>query len=112
MSKLRFDEGKFVEDLGVMVNVAKKKTPSLIVVASDREVSTFNRNFGNTEGVYCCSMDEFYSGRWMSLSPRPLYTHAFRMDDIFQVLSATAKFEGGTVKGKKKFTREEVKEEE
>lgn len=110
MSRIRFDEGKFVEDLGKLVDMAKAKTPSLIVVASDREVDTFNRNFKDAEGVSCCSMADFYEGKWMSLSPRPLYTHAFRYDDIFQMLSNTAKHEGGTVKGRRR--KEVVKEEE
>lgn len=110
MSRVRFDDGNFVEDLGKLVDVAKLRTPSLIVVASDREVATFNRNFGNTEGVSCCSMADFFLGKWMSISPRPVYTHAFRYDDIFQMLSNTAKHEGGTVKGRKRVV--ENKEEE
>ena len=112
--RLKFDSGDdFITDLKEVVNDAIENQPALIVVPTEREVKTFERNFKDDlddKFVWCCSFSDFYNATWMSTSPRPKFIYIFRIDDALNKLSADASIKYATVKGFKR--REEKKEEE
>lgn len=106
-----YDTGEtFLKDFERVVNDAKKKQPSLIVVPTEREVKTFDKNFKNMldgESVFCCSFADYYDGSWLINKPRPKHIYGFRSDDIWRNVSAGADVEYITSRGNKKFKKEE-----
>lgn len=113
--RLRFDKGSFVDDLKGIIEDARKNTPSLVVVPTEREVKTFERTYKDSldgEFVWVCSFADYYSGQWMMAAPRPKHIYILRTDDIMRNLSADGDIEYMTVVGKKRyFKKEEIKDE-
>ena len=108
--RIKFDEGNFISDLRETIEDAKAKQPALIVVATEREVKTFERHFKDEldgEFVWCCSFSDYYTGRWMSAVPRPQHIYIFRVDDMVRNLSADAYVEYVTVVGRKRAEKKE-----
>ncbi len=110
--KHKWDRGNMVEDLKNVVESAKAMQPCLIVLPTEREVRTFERNCKDSidgMSVFYCSFSDYYDGSWMMFKPRPKHIIAFRKDDIWKNLSADAIVEYGTCIGRKEFKKEEEK---
>lgn len=89
----KFDKGDFLEDLRIVVKDAIKMEPSLIVVPTERDVRTFERNFKdsvNGHSVFCCDFRHYYDGSWIALKPRPKKIFGFRYMDVIKNISADA----------------------
>lgn len=110
--KTVFDnEGDFVKDMEKVVKDALAEAPSLIVVPTEREIKTFDRNFKDKvtgKDVFCCTFDDWYNAKWMMLNPTPKNVFIFRQDDVNYNLSGRAKVKYMTVRG---MWRKDKKEE-
>ena len=107
MATVHFDNGdSFLQDFEGFVKICKLHTPAIIVVASDREVSTFNKYFAkDADGVECMTFAAFYEAS-INASTN---VYAYRCDDIFKKLSGRGEFKGMTVRGIKRVNKEEEK---
>lgn len=106
----KFDKGNFIEDLISTVNDAKKNTPSLVVVPTEREVRTFERIFADDDTcnhVFCCTFADYYDANWLMIKPRPVHHYIFRVDDIMNNLSANAVVEYSTSVSKRRPMKKE-----
>ena len=111
----KFDKGNIIEDLKAIYEDAKKKTPALIVVPTEREVRAFERNIKDDSDehlVWCCSFANYHDGSWVMIKPRPKHIFIFRYPEIFKNISADATVEYVTSVGKKNFKKEENTNEE
>lgn len=112
----KFDNGSFIADLGNVVEDAKKFESCLIVVPSEREVHSFEKNFSddtNINNIRCCSASDYITYKWVSMfSERPKHIIIFRADDIFRTASADARVEYMTSVGKKNYKKEENSNDE
>ena len=108
MTIVKFDEGKFVNDLRSVVEDAVKRQPSLIVVPTEKEVATFERNFSTdlrNDAVWCVSFADYYNGSWRMISPMPKFVIGFRVDDLYNNLAGDAMVVYMTVKRVNKFNK-------
>ena len=114
--RVKFDDGKFVEDLKRVVDDALNRQPALIVVPTEREVNTFERNFKNYvdgHNVWCCSASDYHNGVWrVKFAPAPKHIYGFRDDDIWNLYACDARVEYVTTKSYKKRVKEEETNEE
>lgn len=113
--RIRFDDGKFIDDMEKVVKDALNRQPSLIVVPTEREVNTFERNFKDLvdgQHVWCCSFADYYNGSWRMINPAPKHIYGFRNDDIWNTFASGVTVEYVTVKGYKKRVKEEDTNEE
>ncbi len=108
MATVHFDNGDtFLQDFEGLVKVCKSHTPAVIVVASDREVTTFNKYFAkDADGVDCMTFATFYIEASISASTN---VYVYRCDDIFKKLSGRGEFKGMTVRGIKRVNKAEEK---
>lgn len=109
--RVKFDNLNFIEDLKNIVNDAKGMETSLIVVPTEREVKTLERNFGDDchiNGICYCTFADFASFKWISMfGERPKKIFIFRIDDLVKTYSADADIVYLTVAGKKNYKKEE-----
>lgn len=106
MATVHFDNGdNFLQDFEGLVNVCKAHAPAIIVVASEREVNTFNKYFAESaEGVSCMTFATFYIEASIAADTN---VYAYRVDDIFKKLAGRGEFKGMTVRGRKRVNKEE-----
>lgn len=113
MSRTRivFDSSRFIEDLKIVIDDAKRSGASLIVVPTEREVKTIERNFGdecNINGIMCCTFSDYVSFNWLTMfGRRPRKIFIFRIDDIVNTYAADADVEYITIGGRKNYKKEE-----
>lgn len=115
MGRVIFDDTNFIGDLERVVNDALNRQPALIVVPTDKEVRTLVRRFGDElegKSVWYCSFADYINYKWMMTASEATHIYIFRADDAIENCKGNAVVEYMTVKGRKKFKKEEETNEE